>query len=352
MYESRDILKTVAGLALAAKEGIKIIFPFINQISLFVKTSRKSSPFALNQQNTVNGRIYGLDDTFLCFETGNKMDWTELIFNDNSTTNDLRPAPANWTIDITQHIKLLAPNTLVMDGSYFQEHIEAFNRTFVVGEHGFYSLPAKYKEFNANFTGAGVSLTLTSFTCYHAPGWRNQTDEAFDQIEYNVVCGTYKASYKLLQDDVAPYPIPSYPYAFFATNGSTVGLSFKGAAWDEHYEIWAAGSDESNFVKVADDVLDNVGLGKLFVPIDPTQPTAPLKFHTEVLIRPIKDQSGWEDTKWKTGGSEQVHGTINPLREDYPLTAQSASQSIDCASLRRWYTGRGLSVDGYHGPFS
>ncbi|EGG04506.1 family 5 glycoside hydrolase [Melampsora larici-populina 98AG31] len=460
-------------LALAAKEGVKIIFPFINQdfgtsetdwwgnyidliryrynltdyataqqqvdwfTDLYIREDfKKIITFALNRQNTVNGRIYGLDDTFLCFETGNEMNWTELIFR-NSTTNStsvelrhLRPAPANWTIDIAQHIKSLAPNTLVMDGSYsriynvsevwpeetlrspfvdlfsyhgygdadiafinrcvthirraldalrFQQRVEAFNKTFVVGEHGFYSSPAKHEGFYANFTGAGalawslrphseVSGFIThgegnNIFSFHAPGWRNQTDAAFDQIEYDVVRGTYEASYKLLQHDVAPYPIPHRPYAFFATNGSSVGISFKGAAWAERYEIWAAGSDQSDFVKVADDVLDNVNSGNLFIPIDPTQPTAPLRFHREVLIRSNEDQSGWKDTKWKTGGSEsehkvsvqigkQVHVTINPLREDNPSTAQSESQSIDGSSLGGWYTVRGVSVDGYYGPFS
>lgn len=510
MYESRDILKTVAGfaspvtrsytlhvanaqfgldiqasdahivgwnetshdwiyneakwqqfdqaLALAAKEGVKIIFPFINQdfgtsetdwcgnyidlirhrynlndyaiaqrqVDFFTDLSiredfKKIISFALNRQNTVNGRIYGLDDTFLCFETGNEMNWTEII--NNSTTNatsfelrHLRPAPANWTIDIAQHIKSLAPNTLVMDGSYsrvynvtevwpeeslrspfvdlfsfhcygdgdvaftnrFQERVEAFNKTFVVGEHGFYSSSAIYDEFYANFTGAGalawalrphseVSGFVThsegnNIFSYHAPGWRNQTDASFDQIEYDVVRGTYEASFKLLQYDVAPYPIPDRPYPFFATNDSHVGLSFKGAAWAEHYEIWAAGCDGSDFVKVADDVLDNVNSGNLFVPIDPTQPSAPLNFPTEVSIRPWEDQSGWKDRKWDNGSGsghkvsvkigEQVHVTINPLREETTTKAQSASQSNDGTSLGGWYTVRGVSVDGYYGPFS
>lgn len=45
---------------------------------------------------------YANDPTILCWETG----------------NELKDAPASWTSDITSYIKGLAPNQLVMDGSY------------------------------------------------------------------------------------------------------------------------------------------------------------------------------------------------------------------------------------------
>jgi hypothetical protein len=31
--------------------------------------------------------------------------------------NSTLPAPGNWTVDIAKHIKSIAPNALVMDGS-------------------------------------------------------------------------------------------------------------------------------------------------------------------------------------------------------------------------------------------
>lgn len=48
---------------------------------------KKIISFALNRQNTFNGRIYGLDDTFLALETGNEMNWAQIIFS-NATQND------------------------------------------------------------------------------------------------------------------------------------------------------------------------------------------------------------------------------------------------------------------------
>lgn len=45
---------------------------------------------------------YANDPTIMCWETG----------------NELKGAPASWTSDISGYIKGLAPNQLVMDGSY------------------------------------------------------------------------------------------------------------------------------------------------------------------------------------------------------------------------------------------
>lgn len=39
----------------------------------------------LTRVNTVNGRVYGHDDTFLAFETGNEMNWSNVTTTNNGT---------------------------------------------------------------------------------------------------------------------------------------------------------------------------------------------------------------------------------------------------------------------------
>lgn len=47
----------------------------------------------LTRKNTVNGRIYGEDDTFLAFETGNEMNWGQIHFNDSNI--NIHPSQLN-----------------------------------------------------------------------------------------------------------------------------------------------------------------------------------------------------------------------------------------------------------------
>jgi endo-1,4-beta-mannosidase len=63
----------------------------------------------LNRINRITGIRYGDDSTVLAWQTGNEM---------NLTGTGRKPPPGTWTVDIAQHLKSLAPNTLVMDGSY------------------------------------------------------------------------------------------------------------------------------------------------------------------------------------------------------------------------------------------
>lgn len=62
--------------------------------------------FMLNRINTVNGIRYGDDPTVFCWELGNELGgWTE------------SPPPGAWTVELARHIKSLAPNALVADGT-------------------------------------------------------------------------------------------------------------------------------------------------------------------------------------------------------------------------------------------
>ena len=63
----------------------------------------------LNRVNSITGKRYGDDPTILAWETGN-----ELQHNLKGNI----PPPGEWTVEVAQHLKSLAPRTLVMDGSF------------------------------------------------------------------------------------------------------------------------------------------------------------------------------------------------------------------------------------------
>ncbi|KAG0144344.1 hypothetical protein CROQUDRAFT_95152 [Cronartium quercuum f. sp. fusiforme G11] len=462
-------------LAVAAEEGVKIIFPIINQdygsastnwagnfndlirhrynisdysraqitVDWFVDKSiredfKKILHFMLTRKNTVNGRVYGEDDTFLAFETGNEMNWASINFkspvnitnssrlissptltnvNTSFTLTHTRPAPANWTIEIAQYIKSLAPNILVMDGSYArnknvteawpveslqspyidvfsyhyygdedlsyvtecQARVESFGKTFVVGEHGFYlstqslmkgykfsffkdSNSSNYQYFYDTFKGAGALIwslrghdETSGFQTHsegnnifslHVPGFKNQTSKEFDQLEYDI------------------FPIPGPPYPFFATNSTATGISFKGSAWAEHYEIWGA-TNGGRFVKVADNVYDNVGPGELFIAIEPSKPEEPLYVPPFNYINTILPQTGWADNKWFEGlvrvilrppGFRKRHRSLSHSSRRHstisPLSHQVVKRSGGPGTNGGWFCVRGVSVNGVPGVFS
>ena len=109
-------------LAIANELGIRIIFPLLNewkwlggkpQYAAFrgldesefytnrqlIDDFKKTVEFTLNRTNTITGIKYKNDKAILCWETGN-----ELL------------CPHEWTVEITQYIKSLDKNHLVLDG--------------------------------------------------------------------------------------------------------------------------------------------------------------------------------------------------------------------------------------------
>ncbi|KAI7961467.1 hypothetical protein MJO28_001956 [Puccinia striiformis f. sp. tritici] len=314
-----------------------------------IKGYKQIITYFLNRINTYNGIRIGDDQTVLAFETGNEMNWG----NENRTIFE-RPAPANWTIEIAQHIKSLAPKTLVMDGSYarnttlawedevldsphvdlysyhfygtgdvrayqsLQDQVRAHGKTFIVGEHGFYDKIEAYDSFYKNLTSAGALVWSlrphsenggfvthgegNNIFSYHAPGFRNQISEKFDTQEADVISLTYDASYKVLRLAPPPKPIPGAPEAFLVTNGTHAGLSWRGSAWAQQYQIYGAVVQDLRFNLISQSLSDNVEAGQLFVPLDPSDPTRPIKI---TLPEPIPEQShaGWLDTKWCAPGS-------------------------------------------------
>ncbi|OAV92899.1 hypothetical protein PTTG_02733 [Puccinia triticina 1-1 BBBD Race 1] len=305
--------------------------------------------YFLNRINTYNGIRIGDDQTILAFETGNEMNWGR----ENQTIHD-RPAPANWTIEIAKHIKSLAPKTLVMDGSYsrnpaaawedevldcpyvdlysyhfygtgdlraypsLEEKVRAHGKTFIVGEHGFYDKVEVYESFYKNATCAGALVWSlrphsenggfvthgegNNIFSYHAPGFRNQTSEKFDTQEADVISMTYDASYRVLELEPPPKPVPGPPEAFLVTNGTHAGLSWRGSAWAQQYQIFGAVLQNLHFNLISQAMQDNVEAGQLFVPLDPSDPTKPITITLPESL-PEKSHAGYIDTKWCLPGS-------------------------------------------------
>ncbi|EFP88957.2 uncharacterized protein PGTG_15160 [Puccinia graminis f. sp. tritici CRL 75-36-700-3] len=410
-----------------------------------IKCYKQMISFYLNRINTFNGIRIGDDPTILAFETGNEMNWG---YQNGSNAHD-RPARANWTIEIAQFIKSLAPKTLVMDGSYsrnpklaweeealaspfvdlfsyhflrpstspiltgrlqfcatgyadgegetlpyhdwqssLQNQVRAHGKTFIVGEHGFYDKPAVWEAFYKNVTCAGTlvwSLRSHSenggfvthgeghnISSYHAPGFRNQTSEKFDTQEADVISSTYDASYRILGLEPPPKPIPGTPEAFLVSNGTHAGISWRGAAWAQQYEVLGAIFQDAQFSTISRFVPDNVEDGQLFVPLDPTDPTKPIHI---ALPEPIPHQShaGWIDTKWCPPGSSAPCGDIHfDKQEDAkppttyrrlmpmsPPTEQNSTKSheLNPTSQNRlisggWFSVRAVSADGVPGGIS
>lgn len=463
-------------LAIAAEHGVKIIMPIINQdygssdtdwvgnfvdliryrfnitdyataqvsVDWFVNPTiredfKKIIKKLLTRVNTVNGRVYGKDDTFLAFETGNEMNWAEVIVTSNSshettngtttgaanatatgatnapintnvTFNHTRPAPAEWTIDIAKYIKQHAPHTLVMDGSYsrnpsnswpddtlkspyvdifsyhlygdgdislfnaLNERVKSFGKTFVVGEHGFYNNEASFANAYKTFTCAGaLAWSLRphaesngfithsesdSVFSYHVPGWTNSTAANFDPREAGIVDLTYKSSFEILNKAVAPYPVPASPLPYFGTNGTHIGITWKGAAWAQSYQVWASESDGGGFVMVAGDIHDNVEAGDLFVPIDVQSPKSSLHVPYKPPVEYPQPMPVWHDTKWRNQ-PESNPGKVTPLtkrhsipRRHSKLLRRKRSQSVDSGAKGGWFIVRGLSVESVPGRFS
>jgi len=71
--------------------------------------------YVLNRRNTVSGILYKDDPAILAWETG----------------NELREAPAAWTIEMAAYIKSLDPNHLVIDGNDHDLHDEVLESLHV-----------------------------------------------------------------------------------------------------------------------------------------------------------------------------------------------------------------------------
>lgn len=363
--------------------------------------------FFLNRINTVNGFRYGDDNTVLAFETGNELNW--------GGSHHHSGPPGNWTVEIARHLKLLAPKILVMDGSYSRDpvtawqtealestHVELFSyhfygrgdteaydmlnnkirdygKTLIIGEHGFYSDPSVFREIYKKMTCAGALVWallphsekggfLThseghNIFGYHVPGWLKQSSKEFDTHEAEVIASTYEASYTILGLDPPSKPIPGLPEAFIVTNSTHVGLSWRGAAWAQGYEIFGAESQSHPFHLISSDIPDNLEAGQLFVPLNPENPTAIINVLPR-KIRPPSPQKGWKDTKWwwkpktccdsdsilrKRVDRKDQDSAKNSNATESKITILPSLQPMETSVRGGWYSVRGVSADGVPG---
>ncbi|KAG0147584.1 hypothetical protein CROQUDRAFT_61589 [Cronartium quercuum f. sp. fusiforme G11] len=375
----------------------------------------------LDRINTVNNIRYGDDQTIMAIETCNEANWAM-----NNYTVFARPPPANWTLSVARHIKSLAPRTLVMDGSYarnitresvweedvlkskdvdlFSYHlygngdiayydrlnstIRRYGKALVIGEHGFYSQSSLYRAAYHRFDCAGAliwSLTAHSdrggfvthsegsnIFSYHIPGWEVQTAAGFDTQEHEVVHSTYEASYAVLGLKPPPFPVPGIPHAFFVSNGTNVGISWRGAAWAYRYEVFGAHVHKTTFNLVAQSLNDNVEAGTLFLPVDPAQPTKNIVVQ-RLPAKPHRSHAGWIDDKWENRWTRRNSHTttpsepLPPIPELHPIPLepqpkipeyQPDGDETRSSTIERWnpqggwWMVRGRSVDDVPGPFS
>ncbi|ORY22174.1 glycoside hydrolase superfamily [Naematelia encephala] len=369
IYNEASFVKLDRVMALARKWGCKVIVPVINQdygsqstnyagnwadlIQLYyningsnayneskaynfwtdpylIDATKKIYTKLLSRTNTLNGVMYAHDSTFLAVETGNELN---LNMTPGFFPNTSLPAPGSWTTNIAQHIKSLAPNLLVMDGSLsrsnrtedkfnatalvsphvdlFSYHyydvqygqlpfydipadaayIQSFGKTFVIGEHGFYPNTSQWDHFYKLQSCSPVAGSMVwglrghsdsggfathgeggGIFSYHVPGWSPPVVADFDPLEQYVVAATYSASYQLLDQDVPFYPTPWAPTILSSntTSNHTAYFQYIGGAWGEHYEIYhAPPNNDGEWRQVENSSRDNVGAGLANFTINP-----------------------------------------------------------------------------------
>lgn len=112
------------------------------------------------------------------------------------------------------------------------------------------------------------------------PGWSPPVDPEFDANEYYVSRKTYQASYVTsprlsfeghnpdvrynIVGEAQPeyYPIPPSPTILSPNStGNGTTISWLGAPWSEHYQIYWAAPGANEWDQVANVVRDNVGPG-------------------------------------------------------------------------------------------
>ncbi|MBW0478866.1 hypothetical protein O181_018581 [Austropuccinia psidii MF-1] len=327
---------------------------------------------------------------------------------------DLRFFVIQWTLAVAEHLKSLAPNTLVMDGSFSRSPENAWDKDVLDSEYvelfSYHLCPYGNRALNIKtilkqsssegprsqedfgYRRAWILKAYSRFTCagalawslrphadtggfltnsegyniysYHVPGWDTQATAMFDTQEAQVVGLTYNASYRLLGLEPPPRPIPGPPEPFLLTNGRQVGLSWRGSAWAKWYEVFGAAAKDSISAPVSNAVYDNVEAGELFVALDPQTPTKFLNA-TRHLGKTPESHSGWSDQKWCVAGSQgscsftipskdrqQAQSAVRLGHGLYTVVPRMNSTSAGNFNEGGWYSVRGISADGVPGEYS
>ncbi|KAI8912364.1 glycoside hydrolase superfamily [Powellomyces hirtus] len=243
--------------------------------------------YVLNRVNTVNGIRYGDDPTVLAWQLGNELGgWKG---------ND---PPAAWTLAMTAHIRSLAPNTLVMDGSigglkskeklcretltsphgpdifvnhYYHggddvkrlskdaDHIAGkHGKVFIVGEFGFAGTNVYGQMYDSIIRNTLVSGSLMwslryhsmfggfyvhseeggKYWSYHNPGFPTGTHGfCGEEIDVMPQIRHYALSIQNLDPRATPYPVP-HPPPQLLPDIAPNWIRFRGSVSAASYLVW------------------------------------------------------------------------------------------------------------------
>ncbi|KAI8910197.1 glycoside hydrolase superfamily [Gorgonomyces haynaldii] len=299
-YNEQAFVAMDHALALARKHKIRLLIPIVNnhwgKIKLFgdyadFAALRSKDPsefftdhqlradfkdllsFLLQRNNTVNGILYKEDSTILALQTGNELGGYAGP-----------PPPSDWTIEMAQHIKSLAPKMLVADGSfggsdaikllrkeclthpsldlfsnhYYDadtsrlsreaDHVAQFKKAFVVAEFGF-SLKAVKSIFDVIYKKPVISGGLVwslryhsrdggfyqhaedgGYNSFHVPGF-----SVFGRDGDTMAMTVRSYGLRLVGKPLnTPFPMPNpIPHGIVKGNA----LVWMGAAWAAAYEV-------------------------------------------------------------------------------------------------------------------
>ncbi|KAI8908481.1 glycoside hydrolase superfamily [Gorgonomyces haynaldii] len=336
-YNEQAFVAMDNAIAIAAENNIRLLVPLVNnhyggdggnlgfgdygficqfrgkKPSQFYTDSQLKSDFKsiisyiLNRKNTVSGVRYG-DDPVLMWQLGNEL----------GTWQDPVP-PAQWTIEMAQYIKSLAPKQLVADGTLggldapnrfeklalqdgsvdiFSCHyywgssdldridrdanfVASYNKVFIVGEFGLTQSNViqslLYRGFkNKNVAGMLIwSLRYHSrdggfyvhtesdgTLSYHVPGFPQaegfSADEStlVESIRYNAI--RIQGLLTLGMINNVPYPTPPAPKQATGTI-TPKALRWFGSSWAAQYKISRKSGNSYNLIAT---VKDNVVSGQ------------------------------------------------------------------------------------------
>ncbi|KAJ3055879.1 hypothetical protein HK097_008876 [Rhizophlyctis rosea] len=270
--------------------------------------------FLLTRTNTVTGWKYADDPTILAIETGNELGGREA---------DGPAPPGEWTVDIAQHIKSLAPNVLVMDATFggnarwnatalaspyvdiFTSHLYGEdpnlintdgnvaarnNKAYIVGEFGLTETISRYTAYmntiiaNTNVTG-GLTWSLRyhardggfythsegygNFYSYHVPGFPANFTNQWGTEEASIIPTLRSKALQITgQSTSKAYPAPPAPQMIQGDATITPrNLRWRGSAWGASYNIYRGtrasnGSISWGSSPIATGVKDNVRFGR------------------------------------------------------------------------------------------